>query len=428
MKSENIYKQFDICDAVFKLGREAETEIKKYMEPIEEVSEINELKVIRAMQESGISSECMLETTGYGYNDIGRDKLEEVYARIFGTEDSLVRSQVVCGTHALTLALFGNLFPGDEIFSPVGLPYDTIQSVIGIGKNPARGSLKEYGIGFSYADLLPHEDFDYEAISKGITKKTRLISIQRSRGYARRRSFSVDEIGRLISFIRSLKKDAIILVDNCYGEYTETIEPTEVGADMAVGSLIKNPGGGIAKVGGYIVGSSECVGRAASRLTAPGLEKEVGPSLGNNLSLYQGTFTAPKVTAEAMKGAVFASWIYQYLGFDTSPGYTEKRHDIIEAITLKSKEKLMSFCKGIQSAGAVDSFVTPVPSPMPGYDSEIIMAGGSFISGSSIELSSDGPFREPYTVFFQGGLNYTHAKLGILMSVQQLLNDGLIKL
>lgn len=428
MKSENIYKDFGISDKLYELSKDAESKVKKYFERIEKISEINQLKVIKAMQESGISQECMSGTTGYGYNDIGRDKLEEVYARIFKTEDALVRSQIVCGTHALTLALFGNLFPGDEIFSPTGLPYDTIRTVIGDETNPVRGSLKEYGVSFNYANLLFDGTFDYEAIKKGINEKTRLVQIQRSRGYSLRKSLSVTEIGELISFIRSIKSDVIILVDNCYGEYTETVEPTEVGADMAVGSLIKNPGGGIAPVGGYITGKSECVGRAAGRLTAPGLEKELGPSLGNNLALYQGTFMAPHITSEATKGAVFAAGIFSDLGFEAFPKASEERHDIIEAINMGSKEKVISFCKGIQMAAAVNSFVNPIPSRMPGYENEIIMAGGSFIAGSSIELSADGPLRKPYTVFFQGGLNYTHSKLGILMSLKQLLSDGYIKL
>ena len=354
------------------------------------------------------------------------DKLEEVYARIFRTEDALVRSQIICGTHALTVALSGNLRPGDEILSPVGLPYDTIQKVIGI--SDARGSLKEYGISFNCVDLKPDGSFDYDGIRAALNDRTRLIEIQRSRGYSARRTFSVKEIGDLIGFIKGIKPDVIVLVDNCYGEYTEHMEPSEVGADMVVGSLIKNPGGGIAPVGGYIAGTESCVGNAAARLSGPGLEKELGPSLGNNRLLYQGTFLAPQVTASALKGACFASFIYNSLGFDVSPEPLEDRHDIIQAITLGDPEKVISFCRGIQAAAAVDAFVRPEPSPMPGYDSDIIMADGCFISGSSIELSADGPLREPYTVFFQGGLTYAHSKLGVLMSAQALINDGLIKL
>ena len=426
MRSENIYGEFGICDGLISLAAEAKASLRDRFLKIDSDLEYNQLKVVKAMQDCGVSEACMLETTGYGYNDIGRDKLEEVYARIFRTEDALVRSQIICGTHALTVALSGNLRPGDEILSPVGLPYDTIQKVIGI--SDARGSLKEYGISFNSVDLKPDGSFDYDGIRAALNDRTRLIEIQRSRGYSARRTFSVREIGDLIGFIKGIKPDVIVLVDNCYGEYTEHMEPSEVGADMAVGSLIKNPGGGIAPVGGYIAGTESCVGNAAARLSGPGLEKELGPSLGNNRLLYQGTFLAPQVTASALKGACFASFIYNSLGFDVSPEPLEDRHDIIQAITLGDPEKVISFCRGIQAAAAVDAFVRPEPSPMPGYDSDIIMADGCFISGSSIELSADGPLREPYTVFFQGGLTYAHSKLGVLMSAQALINDGLIKL
>ena len=425
MISENIYKSFGIDEKIYKLVNEAEAKVRPAFARIDEISEYNTLKVVRAMQECGVSEACMLETTGYGYNDIGRDRLEEVYARIFRTEDALVRSQIVCGTHALAVALFGNTRPGDEIYSPVGIPYDTLQSVLGIAGD-GRGSLKEYGVGFKYTELKPDGSFDYEAIKAAINEHTRLVEIQRSRGYADRRTFSVDEIGELISFIRSVKKDVIIMVDNCYGEYTELTEPSEVGADMIVGSLIKNPGGGIAPVGGYIAGTRECVENASYRLTAPGLGKEVGPSLGNNRLLYQGTFLAPQVTAAAEKAAILLSEVFERLGFAVNPKPDEIRHDIIENVTLGTPEKVISFCKGIQKAAAVDSFAAPEPAPMPGYDSDIIMAAGCFISGSSIELSADGPLREPYNVFFQGGLSYAHGKLGIMMASQQLLEDGLI--
>ena len=425
MISENIYKSFGIDEKIYKLVNEAEAKVRPAFARIDEISEYNTLKVVRAMQECGVSEACMLETTGYGYNDIGRDRLEEVYARIFRTEDALVRSQIVCGTHALAVALFGNTRPGDEIYSPVGIPYDTLQSVLGIAGD-GRGSLKEYGVGFKYTELKPDGSFDYEAIKAAINEHTRLVEIQRSRGYADRRTFSVDEIGELISFIRSVKKDVIIMVDNCYGEYTELTEPSEVGADMIVGSLIKNPGGGIAPVGGYIAGTRECVENASYRLTAPGLGKEVGPSLGNNRLLYQGTFLAPQVTAAAEKAAILLSEVFERLGFAVNPKPDEIRHDIIENVTLGTPEKVISFCKGIQKAAAVDSFAAPEPAPMPGYDSDIIMAAGCFISGSSIELSADGPLREPYNVFFQGGLSYAHGKLGIMKAAQQLLEDGLI--
>ncbi len=427
MISENIYKSFGIDERVVELVKKSELKVKYRFESIDEIAEYNTLKVVKAMQDCGVSEACMLETTGYGYNDVGRDRLEEVYAKIFGTEDALVRSQIVCGTHALATALFGNTRPGDEIYSPVGIPYDTLQQVLGISGD-GRGSLKEYGVSFRYTDLLPDGGFDYDGIRASINDKTRLVEIQRSRGYADRRSFSVDEIGELISFVRSIKKDVIIMIDNCYGEYTELIEPSQVGADMVVGSLIKNPGGGIAPVGGYIAGTHDCVENAAYRLTGPGLGKELGPSLGNNRLLYQGTFLAPQVTAAAEKAAVLLSEVFETLGFKVNPHSDELRHDIIESITLGDPAKVISFCKGIQKAAAVDSFAAPEPAPMPGYDSDIIMAAGCFISGSSIELSADGPLREPYNVFFQGGLSYAHGKLGILMAVQQLLEDRLITL
>ena len=427
MISENIYKSFGIDERVVELVKKSELKVKYRFESIDEIAEYNTLKVVKAMQDCGVSEACMLETTGYGYNDVGRDRLEEVYAKIFGTEDALVRSQIVCGTHALATALFGNTRPGDEIYSPVGIPYDTLQQVLGISGD-GRGSLKEYGVSFRYTDLLPDGGFDYDGIRASINDKTRLVEIQRSRGYADRRSFSVDEIGELISFVRSIKKDVIIMIDNCYGEYTELIEPSQLGADMVVGSLIKNPGGGIAPVGGYIAGTHDCVENAAYRLTGPGLGKELGPSLGNNRLLYQGTFLAPQVTAAAEKAAVLLSEVFETLGFRVNPHSDEIRHDIIESITLGDPAKVISFCKGIQKAAAVDSFAAPEPAPMPGYDSDIIMAAGCFISGSSIELSADGPLREPYNVFFQGGLSYAHGKLGILMAVQQLLEDGLITL
>ena len=422
MKLENIYRSIGVSDSVFELVEKAEQELQERFHAIDKIAEYNQLKVVAAMQENGASEACLVETTGYGYNDIGRDRLEDIYASVFRTEDALVRSQIVCGTHALTLALAGNTRPGDEILSPVGMPYDTLQTVLGL--TGARGSLKEYGVSFRCVDLLPDGSPDWEGIRNAIHEHTRLVEIQRSRGYADRRSFSVEEIGKIIRFVRGIKPDVIIMVDNCYGEFTETSEPSECGADMVVGSLIKNPGGGIAPVGGYIAGTRECVANAAARLTGPGLEKELGPSLGNNRLLYQGIFLSPTVTAGAMKAAILASLVYERLGFAAAPSSDEIRHDIIEAITLGTPEKVISFCKGIQSASAIDSFVSPEPSPMPGYESEIIMANGSFISGSSIELSADGPLRPPYTVFFQGGITYPHGKLGILMSLQQLKNDG----
>ena len=425
MANENIYRDFGISDAVYHYCEKIAEELKPRFEEIDKVAEYNQIKVVKAMQEAHVSEACMFGTTGYGYNDMGRDTLETVYAKAFHAEDALVRSQIVCGTHALATALFGNTRPGDEIFSPVGLPYDTLQEVIGI--RDSLGSLKEYGVGFRYVDLLPDGSFDYEGIRNGINEKTHLVTIQRSRGYADRHTLSVAEIGELIRFVKELKPDVVVMVDNCYGEFIETIEPIDVGADMIVGSLIKNPGGGIAPVGGYIAGTKECVANAACRLTAPGLQKELGPSLGNNRLLYQGFFMGPHVAASAEKGAIFAANVYERLGFDVAPNSTDPRDDIIQAITFHDPRGVISFCKGIQKAAPVDAFVTPEPTPTPGYSDEVIMAAGCFISGSSIELSCDGPLREPYTVYFQGGLTFYHSKFGVMMSLQQMIADGFVK-
>lgn len=366
----------------------------------------------------------MLGTTGYGYNDIGRDKLEKVYADVFHTEDALVRPQITCGTHALALALMSNLRPGDELLSPVGKPYDTLEEVIGIRES--KGSLKEYGITYKQVDLLPDDSFDYDNIAKAINEKTKLVTIQRSKGYQPRHTLGVEEIGELISFIKKIKPDVICMVDNCYGEFVEAIEPTDVGADMVVGSLIKNPGGGLAPIGGYIAGKSECVENAAYRLTSPGLGKEVGASLGVLKDFYQGLFLAPTVVAGAEKGAIFAAAMYEKLGYAVVPDSKEDRHDIIQAITFGSPEKVVAFCQGIQKASPVDSHVSAEPWAMPGYDSDVIMAAGAFVQGSSIELSADGPIKPPYAVYFQGGLTWPHGKLGILKSLQSLVDIGVV--
>ena len=378
------------------------------------------------MQKNNVSEACMLGTTGYGYNDIGRETLEKVYADIFHTEDALVRAQITCGTHALALALMSNLRPGDELLSPVGKPYDTLEEVIGI--RDSVGSLKEYGVTYRQVDLLDDGTFDYENIKKAINDKTKLVTIQRSKGYQTRPSFSVKQIGELISFVKSIKPEVICMVDNCYGEFTEEIEPSDVGADMVVGSLIKNPGGGLAPLGGYICGKKECVENAAYRLTSPGLGKEVGASLTILRDFYHGLFLAPTVVASALKGAIFAANVYEKLGFDVIPNSTEDRHDIIQAVTFGDRDKMIAFCQGIQAASPVDSFVKPEPWAMPGYDSDVIMAAGAFISGSSIELSADGPVKEPYSVYFQGGLTFPHVKLGIIKSLQTLYERNLVKL
>ena len=426
MELTGMYEQLGISEKVLKFARETEAALKERFEEIDGVAEYNQLKVIKAMQEARVSDIHFAGTTGYGYNDLGRDTLEEVYARAFHGEDALVRPQLISGTHALTVALSGNLRPGDEILSPVGKPYDTLEEVIGI--RDSVGSLKEFGITYSQVDLLPDGSFDFEGIRKAINERTKLVEIQRSKGYATRPTLSVARIGELISFIKSIKPDVICMVDNCYGEFVETLEPTDVGADMIVGSLIKNPGGGLAPIGGYIVGRKDCSERAAYRLTAPGLGKEVGASLGVSQSLYQGLFLAPTVVAGALKGAVFAANLYEKLGFGVVPNGSESRHDIIQAITFGTPEGVIRFCEGIQAAAPVDSFVTPEPWAMPGYDSDVIMAAGAFIQGASIELSADAPIKPPYAVYFQGGLTWYHAKLGILMSLQKLCDAGIINL
>ena len=423
---ENIYKNMGISDEVFVYASKALDSLKDRFLKIDEIAEINQMKVLKAMQLNQVSEACMLGTTGYGYNDIGRDKLEKVYSDIFHTEDALVRPQITCGTHALALALMSNLRPGDELLSPVGKPYDTLEEVIGIRES--RGSLKEYGISYRQVDLLPGGRFDYDGIEKAINEKTALVTIQRSKGYQTRPSFGVKEIGELISFIKKCKPDVKVMVDNCYGEFVEELEPSDVGADMIVGSLIKNPGGGLAPIGGYIAGKKECVLNAAYRLTSPGLGKEVGASLGVLKDMYQGIFLAPTVTASAEKAAIFASKMYEELGFSVIPGSAEERHDIIQAITLGTPDRVIAFCQGIQKASPVDSHVSAEPWPMPGYDSDVIMAAGAFVSGSSIELSADAPMKEPYAVYFQGGLTWPHAKYGIMMSLQTLFERGLVSI
>lgn len=421
MKQDDLLKMYQECGVskeVFLFGEKIAEKLKDRFYEIDKIAEYNQMKVIKAMQDNRVSEACLLGTSGYGYNDIGRDTLEAVYASLFGCEDALVRPQITCGTHALALALFGNLRPGDELLSPVGKPYDTLEEVIGIRES--KGSLKEYGITYKQVDLLEDGEFDYENIKKSINSNTKLVTIQRSKGYQTRPTLSVERIGELISFIKSVKSDVICMVDNCYGEFVQTIEPSQVGADMTVGSLIKNPGGGLAPIGGYIAGKKECVENAAFRLTSPGLGKEVGASLGVLPSFYQGLFLAPVVTAAALKGAIFASCIYEKMGYPVFPSSEQERFDIIQSITLGTPEGVIAFCKGIQSASAVDSYVSPEPWDMPGYDSQVIMAAGNFVSGSSIELSADGPIKPPYTVFLQGGLTFPHAKSGVLKSVQML--------
>ncbi|SKB71903.1 Cystathionine beta-lyase family protein involved in aluminum resistance [Lachnospiraceae bacterium] len=423
-ETRKIYEEMGIRPAVYDFGEKIAEGLKERFRSIDEVAEFNQLKVINAMHKNNVGEACLTGTTGYGYNDIGRDTLEKVYADLFEAEDALVRPQITCGTHALALALFSNLRPGDELLSAAGKPYDTLEEVIGI--RPSQGSLAEYGITYAQADLKPEGGFDFDAIRANLNERTKLVTIQRSKGYQTRPTLSVDEIGEAVKFIRSIKPEVIIMVDNCYGEFVETKEPLSVGADMIVGSLIKNPGGGLAPIGGYIAGKKECIENAAHRLTSPGLGKEVGASLGILPQFYQGLFMAPTVTASALKGAIFAANLYEKLGFSVLPNGTEPRHDIIQAVTFGKPEGVIAFCKGIQAASPVDSFATPEPWPMPGYDSDVIMAAGNFVSGSSIELSADGPIKPPYSVYFQGGLTWQHAKYGIMNTVEYLLRDNVI--
>ncbi|MGN0385752.1 MAG: aminotransferase class I/II-fold pyridoxal phosphate-dependent enzyme [Lachnospiraceae bacterium] len=424
MELRKMYHDLGIRDEVYDFGEKILETLKERFEKIDEVAEYNQLKVLSALQKHQVSEACLLGTTGYGYNDLGRDTLEEVYASVFHTEAALVRPQITCGTHALALALMSNLRPGDELLSPVGKPYDTLEEVIGI--RPSRGSLSEYGITYRQVDLLEDGGFDYDNIRAAIHEKTKLVTIQRSKGYQTRPTLSVERIGELISFIKSIKPDIICMVDNCYGEFVEMREPSDVGADMIVGSLIKNPGGGLAPIGGYICGKRECVENAAFRLTSPGLGKEVGASLGILSSFYQGLFLAPTVTAGALKGAIFAANLYERLGFRVVPDGTESRHDIIQAVEFGTPEGLCAFCEGIQAAAPIDSHVTPEPWDMPGYDSKVIMAAGAFVSGSSIELSADGPLKPPYAAYFQGGITWQHAKFGIYKSLQSLVDKGIL--
>ncbi len=420
------YQTLGIDEKVLRFCTDIEASLTERFQTIDQTAEYNQMKVLKAMQDNRLSDIHFAATTGYGYNDMGRDTLERVYADVFQAEDALVRPQLISGTHALTVALSGNLRPGDEILSPVGKPYDTLEGVIGITKT--KGSLSEFGITYSQVDLLPDGSFDFEGIKAAIHPGTRLVTIQRSKGYASRPTLSVERIGELIRYIKGIKPDVICMVDNCYGEFVDILEPTQVGADLCVGSLIKNPGGGLAPIGGYIVGKKEYVENAAYRLTAPGLGKEVGATLGLNAPLFQGFFLAPQVVSGALKGAIFAANIYERLQFEVLPNGSEDRYDIIQAVTLGSAEAVIAFCRGIQAAAPVDSYVVPEPWAMPGYQSDVIMAAGAFVQGSSIELSADAPIKPPYTVYFQGGLTWYHAKFGIMMSVQKLYEEGLLNL
>lgn len=421
-----MYQELGISKEILDYAAKVEDSLQERFSEIDNIAEYNQCKVLYAMQKNKVSDVHFSATTGYGYNDLGRDTLEQVYAHVFHTEDALVRPQITCGTHALHLALSSNLRPGDELLSISGKPYDTLEEVIGI--RPSKGSLAEYGVTYRQVDLTEEGKFDWEGIRQAISSQTKLVAIQRSKGYQTRPTLSVEQIGEAVAFVKEIREDIIVMVDNCYGEFVQKKEPSDFGADMVVGSLIKNPGGGLAPIGGYIAGTHECVENAAYRLSAPGLGKEVGATLGLNQTLFQGLFLAPTVTANALKGAVFAANIYERLGFDVIPNGSQPRYDIIQAISFGKPEGLIAFCKGIQAAAPVDSYVTPEPWAMPGYDSDVIMAAGAFVQGSSIELSADGPLKPPYAAYFQGGLTWYHAKFGILMSMQKLLDENLIHL
>ena len=422
----SMYGELGIAPEVEAFCEKILADLQERFQHIDAIAEYNQCKVIAAMQKERVDANCFAGSTGYGYNDAGRDTLERVYATCFKTEAALVRPQITCGTHALAIALSANLLPGDELLSPAGKPYDTLEEVIGIRPSPC--SLQEYGVGYQQVDLLEDGTFDFENIRKAINEKTKVVTIQRSKGYQMRPTFSVEKIGQLIAFVREIKPDIVCMVDNCYGEFVEEIEPSNVGADMIVGSLIKNPGGGLAPVGGYICGTQACIDRCAYRLSAPGLGQEVGASLDVMRSFYQGFFLAPNVVSGALKGAIFAANVYEALGFRVIPNSTESRHDIIQAVELGTAEGVIAFCEGIQAAAPVDSYVKPVPYAMPGYNCDVIMAAGAFVQGSSIELSADGPIRPSYSVYFQGGLTWHHAKFGIMMSLQKLYERNLVSL
>lgn len=412
----------DIKPEVYTLAEEAEKDIRDIFRSIDAVAEKNTRKVMEAFQDNRVSESCFAGTTGYGYDDLGRETLDRIYAQIFGAESALVRINFVNGTHALTAAMFATVKPGDTILAVTGMPYDTLRSAIGI-TGDCHGSLKFYGVDYAQVDLRADGTPDIDAIKTAVAdEKVTAVMIQRSRGYDDRPALTVEQIGEICAAVKSVDPSVVIMVDNCYGEFTDVIEPTNVGADIIAGSLIKNPGGGIAPTGGYIAGRKDLVENAAMRLTTPGIGGECGSTLGNNRLLYQGLFMAPHTVAQALKTAVFCSAMMKRLGIDTSPAADEKRSDIIQMIRLGSAENMRRFCLGIQAGAPVDSYVTPEPWAMPGYDCPVIMAAGAFIQGSSIELSADGPVRPPYIAYMQGGLTYESGKLGIMMAVSSMLD------
>ncbi|KGP92944.1 hypothetical protein N780_11395 [Pontibacillus chungwhensis BH030062] len=402
------------------LASEAEHDSKDIHHSINRLVEHNQERVLSAFRDQQVSDSHFNPTTGYGYDDMGRDKLEQVYADVFGGEDALVRPQIVSGTHAITISLFGLLRPNDELLYITGAPYDTLEEIVGV-RGSGNGSLKDFHIGYNHIDLLKDGTVDFQEVQRSITPQTKVVGIQRSKGYADRPSFTIAEIKEMIEFVKGINSEIIIFVDNCYGEFAEEQEPIHAGADLIAGSLIKNPGGGLARTGGYIVGNSDLVEKCANRLTAPGLGKETGATLHSLQEMYQGLFLAPHVVGEAMKGAVFTSRFLEKLGFKTTPHYMAKRTDLIQSVTFNTAEQMVAFCQEIQKASPINSHVTPYPSYMPGYEHDVIMAAGTFVQGASLELTADGPIREPYTAFVQGGLTYAHVKIAIKMAVQRLL-------
>ena len=416
-----MYKELGISNELEDLSKKVEQELKPIFEKLDIICEKNSLKVLEAMQSCNLSESHLNTSTGYGIDEPGRNKIEEIYAKVFKAEDSLVRSQLISGTHALAVTLSALLRPGDNLISITGAPYDTLQTVIGLGENPSKSSLKSYGIKYEQIDLIDNE-FDNKTICERLSKKdVKLVEIQRSIGYSTRKSLTIEKIEEIISEIRKVNQEVIIMVDNCYGEFVQEREPIEVGADIAVGSLMKNLGAGIATSGAYIVGKSDLIELCAERLTSPGIGKEIGPSLGQNTNFLKGLFFAPSVVKSTLKSMIFASKILEDLGYEVSPKYNEPRADIVQCVIFKDKEKLIKFCQGIQMGSPIDSFVIPEPSDMGGYEDQVIMAAGTFTSGSTIELSCDGPIREPYIAYMQGGLTYEYGKLGILKAIQWMI-------
>lgn len=422
------YPSFQFGEKLLKLAQRAEERAAGQFRRIEETARWNSQKMLAAFQRARVSESSFVGSTGYGYGDRGRDQLDEVYAYALGAEDALVRYNFVSGTHALTVALFGVLRPGDTVLSATGTPYDTIQGVFGLPGREEPGSLRDFGIVYEQIDLLPDGGIDYEELGRELAKDCRMVYVQRSRGYTLRPSLSVAEIERLAGFVKERAPGCLVMVDNCYGEFVEREEPTSHGADLMAGSLIKNPGGGIAPTGGYIAGRRDLVELCSYRLTTPGTGRELGCTLGHSRELFMGAFHAPTVTGEALKTAVFCSALFEELGYEVTPGPEEARADIIQAVKLREREALIAFCRGVQSASPVDAFVVPEPSPMPGYDSDVIMAAGAFTLGSSIEMSADAPLREPYAVWMQGGLNYAVGQLGVLMAAQEMVHAGVVRL